>query len=788
MEKQALDRHRDSVLRERVRMLYSAIPLSQGIAFAVAVILFAFQESQGQHNAHGWFALISGVLALRGFSAVHYFGKGSVVLSDRAWLTAFRLGAIAAGACWGGAALLFIPDHDVTLQVFTILTLAGVAAGAISSMAADHGAYRFFVLLIMGPVSAVALMQGQQPQITFGLLSLLLLIFLDRSSHSYAKSLTHLLTLRFENATLITDLEREKKRVIDEAETMMGRILGSAPIAIWAVDAEGVVSFVEGGQGSNLEGLRLPPIGESVLADTEDRAQIAYQTRRALNGESFVAELDAERHCYEVNYGPLFDEDGNRQGAIGVAVDISERKRHEKELARLAHYDQLTGLPNRVTIMNQLEHAFEHARRNDRLVAVYFIDLDNFKAVNDTMGHKAGDTLLHQAADRLRASLRESDMPARLGGDEFLAVSEGLQRPSDAEVIAHKIVGVFQQPFTIDSREFYATASIGIAVFPQDGATAEQLLQSADTAMYHAKFAGKNKYRFFTSAMQATAERHLEMETELRRALDRGELFLEYQPKIDVMTRTISGAEALLRWNSPSLGRIGPDEFIPVAELAGVMPHIGDWVLRTACREAVAWQRLVRRPLHVAINVSPQQFRNTDLLANVTQALVESGLPAAQLELEITESVLVQDTPEAMRVFNALVDLGVTLSLDDFGTGYSSLSYLKKFPMRVLKIDKAFVRDLGKRGNDESLVDAIIAMAHSLRMQVVAEGVETEAQFAYLQQRGVEMVQGYYFSRPVSAGAFQEMIGIQEGDAPVTARITKDRRSAGLVGAAESVD
>ena len=745
-------------MRDRVDLLYAALPLSQVLTIVTACALFWIHRDDAGGLGRWWLVCAFVIFGLRGLSG--WLRRASPELNgdDRHWLRAYRFGTSMAGLCWGIGGLLFYPPGADALPLFTLLILAGVSAGALSSMAADHVAYRLFVFLTLSPICLAAFARGNEVQLYAGLLIVLLTFFLLKSSHSHTKSIIDSLTLRYENSGLIHDLETEKKRLINEAETMMGTVLSCAPIALWAIDNQGVISFMDGRHLYRKSGLDLPQVGDNLLDAFADHAQILFETNRALRGESLVTEIELKGHAYEVHYSPLISDDDGQQGAIGVAIDISERKRQEKELSHRAHYDQLTGLPNRSLIMNQIDHAFEHARRQNRYVALLFLDLDNFKTINDTLGHKAGDDLLCQAADRLKASLRESDLPARLGGDEFLVVSENLKGPEDAEIVAHKTLGAFQRPFALDNREVFVTTSVGIAIFPQDGLTAAQVLQSADTAMYHAKSLGKNSYRYFTNDMQKIAERHLEIETELRRALERHEMYLLYQPKIDIANGRVQGAEALLRWRSGSLGQIAPDKFIPVAEFAGLMPAIGEWVMRTACIEAARWQTLYEEPVHVAINVSPQQFRNTGLLNSVKRALAESGLAAQHLELEITENLLVQDAPETMLIFEQLRELGISLALDDFGTGYSSLSYLKKFPIQVLKIDRAFVEDLGKDREDDSLIDAIIAMAHSMRMSVVAEGVETKEQLAYLTERGVHLMQGYHFGPAIEADSFRLML------------------------------
>lgn len=758
-------RHAAAVLDDRIRLLFSGHFGSILVSLAVAAFYLRALLINGDTQLPTlWFGGIVLLLLGRGLLNWLYHHRPHICTDSSRWLRWFRNGASLTAGLWGIAGVTFFPPDNALLQAMTILVLSGVAAGALSVLAADFATYRNFVVLALAPVVVHAFTLAGEMPFLIGMLGILLIVFLLKSGRQNSNSIIESLTLRHHNALLAEDLAKEKDRALNEAETMMSTVLSSAPIALWAINSEGTITFMEGREFGHQTKRPLPAVGENLFDAFDEFPQIAYETRRALAGESFSTEIEMGKHTFEVHFSTLSDDNDEQQGVIGVAIDISDRIEHKRELSRRAHYDQLTGLPNRTLIMTQIGHAFENARRHNSQVALFFLDLDNFKAINDSMGHSSGDELLRLAADRLQNAVRQNDMPARLGGDEFLVVSEDLKRPEDAEVIAHKIARLFQRPFDIEGREVFATTSIGIAIHPQDGTTADQMLQSADTAMYHAKAQGKNKYRFFTREMQDTVERHLVMETELRQAIRRDELKLMYQPKYDTRTGRVRGAEALLRWQSPSLGPVTPDAFIPVAEYAGLMPQIGNWVLQQACREAATWGAICSESLHVAINVSPQQFRNTDLLANVTQALVETGITPQRLELEITESVLVQDAPETMRIFQDLNDLGISLSLDDFGTGYSSLSYLKKFPMQVLKIDKSFIQDLGQNPDDDSLVEAIVAMAHSLNLQVVAEGVETEEQYQFLRERKVELVQGYYFSRPVPAEEFRAMLQAEADD------------------------
>ena len=443
---------------------------------------------------------------------------------------------------------------------------------------------------------------------------------------------------------------------------------------------------------------------------------------------------------------------------VATVLDITARKESESKLIQQANFDQLTGLPNRYYMLTRIDDAFARARRENTKVVLLFMDLDNFKNINDTLGHNIGDMLLQQAAARIRSVLRSSDTPARLGGDEFLVMLEGLEQGQQAEVVARKLVSAFEKSFSVEGREIYTTTSIGISVYPDDGESVDLLMQHADTAMYQAKMKGRGNFQYFSQNMRTATEEHVIIETHLRRALINRELNLVYQPKIDIISGDIIGAEALLRWSSPELGTVSPDKFIRVAENIGLIETIGNWVLATACEEAKKWQNIGKQPIHVAVNVSSHQFRTGKLLQEVAQVLDQTGLSADALELEITESLLVQDTKEPQEILQALFERGIKLALDDFGTGYSSLSYLKRFPLQVLKIDRSFIRDLSVDQNDEVLVEAIIAMAHSLNLEVVAEGVENQVQLDFLQQRGVRYVQGYFYSPPVLAARFRSML------------------------------
>ncbi len=437
--------------------------------------------------------------------------------------------------------------------------------------------------------------------------------------------------------------------------------------------------------------------------------------------------------------------------------EVEDRKRIQERIHWMAHYDTLTGLPNRAFLAERSKQAIEDARSNNRPLAVIFLDLDRFKHVNDSLGHKVGDALLQEIAKRLRAVVRDRDTVARVGGDEFVLLLPGANAQGAARV-AGKLQEASLKPYQIGHHELSMAPSMGIALYPQDGDDIDALTQSADVAMYHAKLEGRNTYRFFTPQMHAKSVRALQLENAMRRALDRDEFTLHYQPQICLHTGEIRSVEALLRWNQAELGNVSPAEFIPVAEDSGQILQIGEWVLRNAIRQLQAWHRQGFRQLKVAVNLSAIQFHQPQLPELINRILLEYSIPPHALELELTEGVAILDPKAATSTMDALRGSGVWLSIDDFGTGYSSLSQLKRFQIYKLKIDQSFIRDIDHDHNDRAIVSAIIRMAQALGIQTTAEGVETQAQLAFLREQGCDEAQGYWFSKPVPAEQISQLL------------------------------
>jgi diguanylate cyclase (GGDEF)-like protein/PAS domain S-box-containing protein len=443
---------------------------------------------------------------------------------------------------------------------------------------------------------------------------------------------------------------------------------------------------------------------------------------------------------------------------VAIFSDISEKKEAEQRIHHLAYYDPLTELPNRTMFHGRLLQAMAEAKRNQRMVALLYIDLDRFKNINDTLGHFIGDELLKEAARRLLNSVRECDTVARLGGDEFVIMLTDVNHETGIAHIAQQVLAVMGGPFELLGHEVFVTTSVGISVYPQDAHTLEDMIKYADTAMYHAKEAGRNNYQFYRSEMNASAFERLVMENSLRRALERDEFELYFQPQNALTDGSIIGVEALLRWHHPDLGVVMPAQFIPVLEETGMIVQVGEWVLRTACNQSAAWQQAGLGPLRVAVNLSPRQFSQSGLLETVRSALDASGADPAWLELEITESSLMGNAEVGVAMLHELKEIGISLSVDDFGTGYSSLSYLKRFPIDTLKIDQSFVRDVTSDADDAAIAGTIIAMGHSLNLHVLAEGVETDEQLLFLRAHGCDQVQGYLFSQPLPAARVEQLL------------------------------
>jgi diguanylate cyclase (GGDEF)-like protein/PAS domain S-box-containing protein len=496
-----------------------------------------------------------------------------------------------------------------------------------------------------------------------------------------------------------------------------------------------------------------------MMVDAEARAVLAQRlrTERRLRDAELEVRLRSGEHRNVLVSADAVDFMGEAC-ALVTFKDITDRRRYEARIEYLATHDELTGLPNRTLMRDRISQGLARARREGTQLAVMFLDLDRFKVINDGYGHPFGDALLRATARRLKELVREGDTVARLGGDEFLVLLPDLRRSADAYVVAQKILDTFGEGLTVMGNDIHVNTSIGVALFPRDGQDVDALITNADVAMYRSKELGGHVYQFFNADMSRETTQRVALETDLRSALARSQFDLRYQPKMSLTTGLITGCEALLVWNHPS-GSIPPSQFIPVAEESGLIVPIGDWVLRTACAQNKAWQEAGLAPISVAVNLSARQFLRQDVVTWVMDTLDATGLPANMLELELTESLIAEDPDKVAATILELKRNGVRFSIDDFGTGYSSLSYLKRFPVDALKIDQSFVKNVGTAADDEAISRAVISLGHSLRLRVIAEGVETPQQRDFLSRHGCDEIQGYLCSRPLLREGFTQLLG-----------------------------
>jgi diguanylate cyclase (GGDEF)-like protein/PAS domain S-box-containing protein len=571
----------------------------------------------------------------------------------------------------------------------------------------------------------------------------------------------------------LIDSERSREAALRDSRERLAQIIDTIPAMISATDPDGHCIFINtalaeahGVESTEVAGKSATEIfGKQRSQRSRKMDRLVFETRKALPSfEEEIVDSAGQARVLLTTKSPLRDLTGEIVSVLTTSLDITDRKRAEQTLIHLAHHDSLTDLPNRTLLTHRLGEELDSAGRGKGLFALHFLDLDRFKGINDVLGHSVGDRLLKVMADRLRLALRQNDTLARLGGDEFAVLQTRIAGVQDAADLAERLMAVVAEPVVIDGVTIDATASVGITVFPADGEQAEELLKNADLAMYRAKAEGGGTYSFFSQEMHTQARETSRLDAELRRAIEQQQFLLYYQPQVDLRSGRIVGAEALLRWRRED-GRIAtPGEFLHRAEETGLILPINEWVIREACSEAQGWLRAGLPPLRIAVNLSPLQFRRQNISQIVNSALRDTRLDPARLELEITENIVMENTESIVSELARLRQIGVRFSIDDFGTGYSSFRYIKNFPIDRLKIDQGFIANMTQNPNDAAIVQAIITLAKSLKLDVVAEGVETAEQMARLAEEGCDEVQGYYFSRPLPA---QDFIRLVRSENPV---------------------
>lgn len=563
-------------------------------------------------------------------------------------------------------------------------------------------------------------------------------------------------------------IARERRKAetdLYETNQALQALIQASPLAILALDPAGKVTLWNPAAEAIFGWSPAEVVGRpNPIFPKERQEEFNVLFQRTVRGESITGvemawqKRDGRILDLSLSTAPMCEASGRVRGVMAVIADISEVKQAERSIQHLAYYDTLTGLPNRLLLKDRLGQNLVQANREGHLVGVIFLDLDRFKVINDTLGHAAGDQLLRAVAERVKGCVRKSDTVARLGGDEFLVILPAINHAEDATAITQKIINVLADPFELNDQEVFTSTSIGIALYPADGYDVDSLIRSADLAMYQAKEKGRNNYQFFSMEMNRKAQELLALETDLRRALEHDQLVLFFQPQVNIATGKITGMEALLRWHHPQWGLLAPGRFIPVAEEAGLIVAIGEWVLRTACAQNRAWQKAGYAPLRMAINMSIRQLKNYNLAQTVAAVLAETALPPRWLELELTEKMLMENAETLPATFHDLKALGVEIAVDDFGAGCSSLGYFNTFPIDRLKIAPSFIESIGREPKKAAIARAIISLAHTLGLRVIAEGVETEEQRAFLRKHRCEECQGFLVGAPLPAGEAEKLL------------------------------
>jgi diguanylate cyclase (GGDEF)-like protein/PAS domain S-box-containing protein len=771
--------------RQKTALLYR----NAGIAQLVNVVnasLLAYVNTTMHASAsvaYIWWCLVCAITAGRYLLSRRFHATNPDADAAMTWRQRYLVSTAVAAVIWGAGAVFFMWNAPDGARLFTGLVLAGMVAGAVPILAPVPAAFRIFTFLVLVPVSVVILLQADSAlDWAFGATTIVFLAAVLASARYLHQTLDVAIRLGLEQSRLVENLslardaaeaalaERKQAEVtLQASEERYRLILQYSPTGILHYSNDLIITYCNDRLAQILQAPmeRLIGLDMKILKDQ----RVLPALRAAIDGKEgayegeYISTLSGAQIWIAMSCTPLHGTHGHLEGGIAIVADVSEQKRSEEEIRHLAYFDPLTHLPNRRLLMDRLGHALTASNRSREYGALMILDLDHFKSINDTQGHDVGDRLLVETAQRIAGCLRQEDTVSRLGGDEYVVMLERLGQSERAaatqsESIAEKIRFALSLPYVLggSEAEYFSTTSIGLTLFRGQNDSPEILLKQADMALYQAKGAGRNVVRFFSPAMQSAIESRAALQGALRRGLDKGEFCLYYQPQVDQMGRLI-GAEALIRWLPPGQGVISPAQFIPLAEESGLILSIGQWVLDAACAQLKTWERDPRaRDLQLSVNVSARQFHQPDFVEQVRQSLLASGADPTRLKLELTESVVLDNVETVIGRMQELDRLGVGFSLDDFGTGYSSLSYLKRLPLDQIKIDQSFVRDVPGDPNDAAIVRAILAMSRSLGLQVIAEGVETEAQRDFLFENGCSAFQGYLFGRPMPIGEWDGIL------------------------------
>ena len=749
---------RSAIQSAQMRQLLSISNVSLLASILIATILaYVQREVISSQVLLTWYSFMVLATILRASQLISYQRRppgNAAAIHTR--LMSFRMVILVAALVWGSAGWLLFPASDPQHQVFLILILAGMTVGGVVSFSADLISAIVFSVSIISPVAIRLFVSGDNLLVILGMAIMLYLLFLIMSLLRISRNIADNITLRLE-AT-------EREEFVRTSEERYRLLLNYSPVGIFHYDTDLVITYCNNrladilqSKTEHIVGLDMKLLNDQTLLPVLRKAfgvQVVHH--EGLCSSPFCnADLWLNLTCASSR-----DSSGHVVGGIAIVQDFTERKNSEERINDLAFYDPLTHLPNRRLLMDRLQQALASSSRTGSAGALLLIDLDNFKTLNDTLGHQAGDLLLQQVALRLAACVREDDTVARLGGDEFVVMLENLgehalEAAAHAEVVGEKIHAALGQPCQLATNDYRSSCSIGAVLFSSNAQTTDDLLKQADIAMYQAKKAGRNTLRFFDPQMQASITARVALEAELRKAIEMQQFELHYQIQVDSSYRPL-GAEALIRWVHPERGMISPAQFIPLAEETGLIQPIGLWVIETACAQLKAWQQdTLTRELVLAVNVSARQFHQSDFVGQVHDAVQRHAINPMRLKLELTEGMLLDDVEETIATMNVLSEIGIQFSMDDFGTGYSSLQYLKRLPLDQLKIDQSFVRDIVTDSSDKAIVRTIIVMAQSLGISVIAEGVETEENRQFLMDNGCIHYQGYLFGRPMPIEQFE---------------------------------
>ncbi len=752
------------VFNEQIRLLYarSKVPIATSVLVA-ALLCWSQQSVSSATLLLGWFGSMVVICGARmGLTVLFAKRDPTAERPDMsAWQWYFLFGAYVTATAWGAASVFLFPEHDPLHQIAFFVIMAGMAAGAVASLASHLPTVCGYLSLMLFPLALKMVLEGGEQQLIVGTLILLYWLVNVVNAIKIHIDIRENIRLHLESVRRERDLKTSEERY--------RHIFHHAPLGIFQYNDQSVVVDCNNAFLHILGTARNTITGFNIFNSVKDRRMVAAVSESLENGVGYfegdyTSSTGNKTTPIRAFFKSIEAADGTVIGGVGIVEDFTEKKLSEQQIRYYSTYDALTELPNRRLLLHQLNNEISRSRRHGRFGALLFIDLDNFKTINDSLGHATGDELLKLVGRRLLDNIRSEDCASRMGGDEFIIIvselNSNIERAADqARFVAEKLKKCLTAPCCIDGRELHVTSSIGVSLFPKENLGADDILKQADAAMYRAKGSGRNEVCFFLPEMQKSADQRLRLSTEIRKALEDHQLTLFYQPQVD-RTGRITGAEALLRWNHPKNGLLAPGAFLPIIEDTGIMGQVDRWVLRTACEHIRAWMDsgLLVESQTISVNISGREFSSPDFITTVTEILEITGAAPTYLGIELTEGSIVATGTAIVDKIMKLREMGITFSVDDFGTGYSSLSYLKRLPLNALKIDRSFVRDIKEAESEVVLVDTIIMMSHNLGLKVIAEGVETEEELRYLSNRDCQFFQGYYFGKPSPIQSFTSML------------------------------